>query len=405
MSLEEHMRNPKLGNSFADEDLLGRRQGHLDQELIGGHVQGKVVMVTGAAGSIGSELCRQIAGLGPLAIVGFDKAEAALIQLGNELTRRFPYLALHAEIGNMVRLDDVTRAMGQHRPSIVFHSAAYKHVPMLETDVIAAVENNIFGTWNVAQAAASHGVESFVLISTDKAVSPASVMGATKRVAELAIRALNAKSNTRFVAVRLGNVLGSSGSVVPIFKEQITAGGPVTVTHPDMRRYFMTASEAGQLVLHALVMGDGGEIFVLNMGEPLGVLDMARNLIVLSGLQPGRDIRIEFIGVRPGEKLVEVLHKPDEQPIPTSHPNISNLLYSDESNATEFTALLEDLKEAAGVQDLLGMILLLKQMVPDYIASSQAMKHAMTHQKDRCITDDVHAPRMPSIVPMLVGSK
>jgi FlaA1/EpsC-like NDP-sugar epimerase len=406
MSLEQPMWNAKPSNHIPElalNDLLGRQPEHLDPERIRGCFQGKVVMVTGAAGSIGSELCRQIAGLGPLAIVGFDKAEAALLQLGVELTGEFPELVFHPEIGNITRLDDVNQTIEQHRPSIIFHAAAYKHLPMLETQVLAAVENNIFGTWHVAQAAATYGVESFVLISTDKAVCPASVMGATKRVAELAIRALNGKSDTKFVAVRLGNVLGSSGSVVPIFMSQIATGGPITVTHPEMKRYFMTAFEAGQLVLHAPSLGDGGEIFVLDMGEPLGILDMARNLILLSGLEPDRDIKIEFTSVRPGENLVEVLHKQDEELGPTSHPKINSLLYSDGVDAMKFTTFLDELKEAVNELDALRIILLLKQMVPEYIPSSQALQNAMSFKKNRCIADNAQDSSTQSTGPMLVA--
>jgi FlaA1/EpsC-like NDP-sugar epimerase len=418
MNLEEPMGNAKPSRAVADgslpdglfpdwslEDLLGRKQEHPAQELLREHIQGKVVMVTGAAGSIGSELCRQIAGFNPLALVGFDQAETALFQLESELTQKSPGQVFHSEIGSIGRLGDVTRTIEQYRPSIVFHAAAYKHIPMLEKNVLAAVDNNIFGTWHVAQAAASHGVESFILISTDKAVCPASVMGATKRVAELSIRALNKESDTKFVAVRLGNVLGSSGSVVPIFKRQIAEGGPVTVTHPDMRRYFMTAPEAGQLVLYALAMGKGGEIFVLDMGEPLGILDLARNLILLSGMQPDRNIQIEFTGVRPGEKLVEELHNQDEQPVATSHSGIYNLSYSDDFEPTQLAAFLEELKEAVSEHDALRIILLLKQLVSDYIPSSQVIQHAMSLQKSRGITDDIQAASTRSIEPALAASK
>jgi FlaA1/EpsC-like NDP-sugar epimerase len=408
MNWEQPMCNAKPSDSIADvatEDLLGRTEEHLDPEHVRGRYQGKVVMVTGAAGSIGSELCRQIAGLGPHAIVGFDKAEAALLQLARELAGEFPELVFHSEIGNVTRLDDVNRTIEQHQPSIIFHAAAYKHLPMLEKQVIAAVENNIFGTWHVAQTAARYGVESLVLISTDKAVCPASVMGASKRVAELAIRALNGTSDTKFVAVRLGNVLGSSGSVVPIFKSQIEKGGPITVTHPEMKRYFMTAFEAGQLVLHAPSMVNGGEIFVLDMGEPLGILDLARNLILLSGLQPDQGIKIEFTGVRPGEKLVEALHEQDEQLVPTSHCKINNLLYSSGADATQFTIFLDELKEAVNELDVLRIVLLLKQMVPKYIPSSQVLELAMSFQKNRCIANNAQDSSTQSIELMLAASE
>lgn len=402
------MPNAKPSNAaadVADVDLLERKQEHLDQALLRGRFQGKVVMITGAAGSIGSELCRQIAGFSPLALVGFDQAGTALFQLGSELTQRFPDLVFHAEIGNIARLEDVERTIEQYRPSIVFHAAAYKHVPMLEQQVVAAVENNIFGTWHVAQAAGSHRVESLVLISTDKAVGPASVLGATKRVAELLIQEFDKESETKFVAVRLGNVIGSSGSVVPIFKRQIATGGPVTVTHPEMRRYFMTASEAGQLLLYALAMGSGGEVFVFDMGEPLSILELARNLIRLSGLQPDSDIQIEFTGVRPGEKLAEELHKKEEQLVPTSHPKIYNLLGSESADAPELTPFLKELKQAVSERDVLRIIRILKQVVPDYIPSSQVIQHAMSLEKNRGITDDVQDSSRQSVESMLVASK
>jgi FlaA1/EpsC-like NDP-sugar epimerase len=402
------MVSAKASNHVADkaiEELLGRKQEYFGGEFVGEQIHGKVVMVTGAAGTIGSELCRQIAGFGPRSLIGFDQAETPLFRLGSELSEKLPGLAFHSEIGNVTRFDDVTRAIEHYRPTIVFHAAAYKHVPMLEKHIFAAVENNIFGTWHVAQAAASHGVESFVLISTDKAVCPSSVMGATKRVAELAIRALNKRRGTKFVAVRFGNVLGSSGSVVPIFKRQIATGGPVTVTHPDMRRYFMTASEAGQLVLQALVLGKGGEIFVLDMGEQLSIVALARSLILLSGLQPDRDIEIVFSGVRPGEKLVEELHKRDEQLIPTSHSRVYNLQSSDELDATQLATFMEELIEAVSERDALRTIQLLKELVPDYTPSFQVLLHAKSLQRIHGIGDGFEDSIAQSIEPMLVTSK
>ena len=281
--LGDLIHDAELGKQVRDvavEDLLGRKPVYLDQKAIRDRVQGKVVMVTGAAGSIGSEICRQIASFSPLALVGFDEAETPLFQIDRELRKAYPHVAFHSEIGNITRPDNLRRVMQKFKPIIIYHAAAYKHVPMMEQHVFAAVENNIFGTWQVALAAAKHGVEDFVMISTDKAVRPTSMMGATKRVAELVIRALQQETGTRFVAVRFGNVLGSNGSVVPIFKEQIAAGGPVTVTHPEMTRYFMTIPEASQLVLQAFSMGKGGEVFVLDMGEPVKIVDLARNLIL-----------------------------------------------------------------------------------------------------------------------------
>jgi FlaA1/EpsC-like NDP-sugar epimerase len=386
------MHSVKPANQILDvslEDLLGRKQVYLDQEPIRDRLRGEIVMVTGAAGSIGSELCRQIAGFNPLVLVAFDLAETPLFQLERELVERFPGIVFHSEIGNITCFDDVNRRMQQYKPSIVFHAAASKHVPMLERDPFAAAENNVFGTWHVAEAAASHGAEYFVMISTDKAVRPASVMGVTKRVAELVIHALEKKWSTKFLAVRFGNVLGSSGSVVPIFKSQIAAGGPVTVTHPEMRRYFMTVSEAGQLVLEALVLGSGGETFVLDMGEPVKILDLATQLILSSGLQPDRDIRVEFTGVRPGEKLFEELSLHDEQLAPTSHSRISSLVRSEDVDTERVTALMQELRPAVDARDTLRVILLLKDAVPDYVPGPQLLKDAMSIQTNHDIACDV----------------
>ena len=378
--LGDLIHDTELGKQVRDvavEDLLGRKPVRLDQQAIRERIQGRVVMVTGAAGSIGSEICRQIAPFRPLALVGFDEAETPLFQIDRELRKAHPYLAFHPEIGNITRPDNVRRVMQKFQPSIVYHAAAYKHVPMMEQHVFAAVENNIFGTWQVALAAVKHGVEDFVMISTDKAVRPTSIMGATKRVAELVIRALQQETGTRFVAVRFGNVLGSNGSVVPIFKEQIAAGGPVTVTHPEMTRYFMTIPEASQLVLQAFSMGKGGEVFVLDMGEPVKIVDLARNLILLSGLQPDRDIKIQFSGVRPGEKLFEELNLHDECLIPTSHPKIKSFLSYCDVDTKQFGARLQDLRRIVEMQDVSGLALLLKEIIPDYNPTSQLLREAL----------------------------
>ena len=373
----EHIRE------VAPEDLLGRPLVSIDVEPLRKRIQGKVVMVTGAAGSIGSELCRQIASFGPKALVGFDQAETPLFYLERELSERFPGLAFQPEIGSVTRFDDVNWTMRKYRPSIVYHAAAYKHVSMMERQVFAAVENNVFGSWQVALAAASYQVDYFVMMSTDKAVRPASLMGATKRAAELAIRALQKQGGTRFVAVRFGNVLGSSGSVLPIFMDQIAAGGPVTVTHPDMRRYFMTAQEAAQLVLGAFVRGKGGEVFVLDMGAPVSILELARNLIRLSGFQPDKDIEIEFIGARPGEKLFEELNLRAELLAKTSHPRICSLISSDDVDETRVRAHLDNLRQAIDSRDALRIVLLLEEMVPDYEPSAQLLNAAIAEQANR----------------------
>jgi FlaA1/EpsC-like NDP-sugar epimerase len=379
-SLGELIHDAELGKQVRDvavEDLLGRKPVHLDQQVIRERIQGKVVMVTGAAGSIGSEICRQIAPFRPLALIGFDEAETPLFQIDRELRKAFPHLVFHPEIGNITRPDHLQRVMQKFQPSILYHAAAYKHVPLMEQHVFAAVENNIFGTWQVALAAARHGVEDFVMISTDKAVRPTSIMGATKRVAELVIRALQQETGTRFVAVRFGNVLGSNGSVVPIFKEQIAAGGPVTVTHPEMTRYFMTIPEASQLVLQAFSMGKGGEVFVLDMGEPVKIVDLARNLILLSGLQPDRDIKIQFSGVRPGEKLFEELNLMDECLIPTAHAKIWSFVSHFNVDAQQIGAHLQDLRRIVEMQDVVGLAQLLKEMIPDYNPTSRLLSEAL----------------------------
>lgn len=304
-------------------DLLCREPVRLDDRSVASYVDGRTVLVTGAAGSIGSELCRQILAFGPRRLVLLDHSENGLFYVERELRERaggaVEIVAAVASVTDGRRL----RALFQkYRPEVVFHAAAHKHVPMMETNPGEAVKNNVLGTRTLVNEVTRAGVKAFVMISTDKAVNPTSVMGACKRAAEMYVQALSQRSATRLVTVRFGNVLGSNGSVVPLFKEQIRRGGPVTVTHPDMTRYFMTIPEATQLVLQAGALGRGGEIFVLDMGEPVRVLSMARDLIRLTGLTEGRDIQIEFTGLRPGEKLYEELYDDDEARIPTPHPKI-----------------------------------------------------------------------------------
>jgi len=386
--LGELVRGTELGKQIREvavEDLLGRKPVQLDLERIRERIQGRVVMVTGAAGSIGSELCRQIVRFRPHSLVGFDEAETPLFHLDREMAKRFPDVAFYPEIGTITRRDTLKRVMQHYHPSILYHAAAYKHVPMMEKHVFAAVETNVFGTWNVARTATEHGVEDFVMISTDKAVRPTSMMGATKRMAELLIRGLQMEGGTKFVAVRFGNVLGSNGSVVPIFKEQIAAGGPVTVTHPEMSRYFMTIPEAAQLVLQAFSIGKGGEVFVLEMGEPVKIADLARNLILLSGLQPERDIEIQFIGLRPGEKMYEELNLRDENLIPTSHAKIRSYVSHPNLDATKIKACLNRLQTIAEGQDVGNLVLLMKEMIPDYNPGSELLRTAMSARTDRPI--------------------
>jgi FlaA1/EpsC-like NDP-sugar epimerase len=304
------------------EDLLGRAPVDLDLSALSEALRDKVVMVTGAGGSIGSELCRQVCHFAPASLVLLEQAENALFHIHRELEAAHPDRELVPLVADICDERRVRWALGTHRPDVILHAAAHKHVPMMEWNPDEAVRNNVFGTVTLANAAHEHGVSMFVMISTDKAVNPTSVMGATKRVAEIYAQALARQSRTRFVTVRFGNVLGSAGSVIPIFEQQIARGGPVTVTHPDMKRYFMTIPEACQLVLQASTMGSGGEIFILDMGEPVKIVDLARDMIELCGLVPGEDIEIQFTGLRPGEKLFEELSVGEENADKTRHAKI-----------------------------------------------------------------------------------
>ncbi len=305
-------------------DLLGRAAVNLDTPELQRFLAGKTVLVTGAGGSIGSEICRQIMRFCPASLILVEQAENNLFEIDRELREKWLGATITpcvADICDAIRIATIFKA---HQPQVVLHCAAHKHVPMMEQNPGEAIKNNVFGTKTVADAAAEFGTDAFVMVSTDKAVNPTSVMGAAKRFAELYIQSKNegVENSTRFLAVRFGNVLGSSGSVVPIFKKQIAAGGPVTVTHPDMKRYFMTIPEASQLVLQAGAIGHGGEIFVLDMGEPIRIVDLARELIQRSGLRVEEDIAIEFTGIRPGEKLYEELAGLAEETRPTSHAKI-----------------------------------------------------------------------------------
>jgi FlaA1/EpsC-like NDP-sugar epimerase len=304
------------------EDLLRRAPVNLDLSSIERYVAHRTVLVTGAGGSIGSELSRQLAQFKPAALLLVDRAENNLFFCEGALQQQFPQLNLQSFVADVTDVRRMAALFAQHRPAVVFHAAAHKHVPLMEQNPLEAVKNNVFGTKVVADLAHRHGADHFVLISTDKAVNPSSVMGATKRVAELYIQALGAVQRTRYCAVRFGNVLGSTGSVVPLFRAQIAAGGPVTVTHPDMERYFMTIDEACQLVLQAAALGEKSEIFVLDMGAPMKIVDLARDLIRLSGLREDDDIHIVYSGIRQGEKLQEQLANLEENSHPTKHPKI-----------------------------------------------------------------------------------
>jgi FlaA1/EpsC-like NDP-sugar epimerase len=304
------------------DDLLGREPVTLDTDAIEHFVEGRVVLITGAGGSIGSELCHQVCRFKPKRLVLVEQAENNLFHVHRALLAAYPEVSLApiiADICDTKRLDAV---FGDEKPAVVFHAAAHKHVPMMEWNPGEAIKNNVFGTKKVADLSVTHGVEKFVMVSTDKAVNPTSVMGVSKRVAEIYVQALSQRAKTHFITVRFGNVLGSAGSVIPIFQEQIAKGGPLTVTHPEMTRYFMTIPEACQLILQAGAMGHGGQIFILDMGEPVKIVDLARDLIKLSGLVPGEDIEIKFSGVRPGEKLFEELSVDAENAEKTKHPKI-----------------------------------------------------------------------------------
>jgi FlaA1/EpsC-like NDP-sugar epimerase len=306
------------------EDVLGREAVELDVESVASYLAGQTVLVTGAGGSIGAELCRQIAAVGPERLVLVEHSETALVEIARELVqeRRFSAVArVLADVKNQTKMRQVFE---RYRPSVVFHAAAYKHVPLMEANPIEAVRNNVIATKVMAEVAAEFEARAFVLVSTDKAVNPTNVLGQTKLVCEWIVHssALDDATTTRFLAVRFGNVLASSGSVIPLFRRQIARGGPVTVTHHEMTRYFMTIPEAAQLIVQAGAIGESGDVFVLDMGEPVKILDLAHNMIRLSGKEPGRDIAVEFIGPRPGEKLHEELWADGEDASPTSHPKI-----------------------------------------------------------------------------------
>jgi len=348
------------------EDLLGRDPVELDVDLLQRHITGRTVMVTGAAGSIGSELCRQLARLSPARLLLFEIAESPLFFFEMEMRQKFPTLDLIALIGDVRDRSRVEEVLSAYRPAVIYHAAAYKHVPMMEMHPVEAVKTNVLGTRIVAEAAARHGVERFVLVSTDKAVRPTNVMGATKRVAELVIHNMNGEGkSTVFVAVRFGNVLGSVGSVIPIFRKQLETTGKLTVTHPEASRYFMLILEAAGLILQAGAMGKGGEVFVLDMGEPVKILDLAKNLIRLSGKELGVDAEIVFTGLRPGEKLHEELILEGEDVMRTAHPKVMKLIGS-ESMPPAWARRLEELIAAAQDGNRLPVIEKLDALVIGY---------------------------------------
>ena len=353
------------------EDLLGRSPVQLDRESVRSHLGDARILVTGGGGSIGSELCRQIARFAPAQLVIYEQCEYNLYRIEQSLQKQFPGLSLTFILGDVTDALAVRKALEQHRPDIIFHAAAYKHVPLLQSQVRQAVMNNIIGTRIVAESALAAGVRQFVLISTDKAVRPTNVMGATKRAAEKLIQSLGSSGTTGFITVRFGNVLDSAGSVVPLFREQIRSGGPVTVTHPEVTRYFMTIPEACQLIMQSAAVGKGGEIFVLDMGEPILIRYLAEQMIHLSGKRVGQDVQIEYVGLRPGEKLTEELFLDDERPMPTPH---EKLLLS-RSVSLDGEAILrstDQLLEASQRFDEPALLELLKSLVPEYTTPDEA---------------------------------
>ena len=350
------------------EDLLRREEVKVDTSEIASHLAGKTVLVTGAGGSIGSELCRQIVSFMPHRLLLLGRGENSIYTINNELKDSAPgveVVPLIADVKDFERLDQL---FALYRPQVVFHAAAHKHVPLMESNPAEAIKNNVLGTHNISEISLQYGVESFILISTDKAVKPINVMGTTKRVAELVVQSLNAAGRTKYMAVRFGNVLGSRGSVVERFKGQIAAGGPVTVTHPEVERYFMTVSEAVSLVLEAFSLGKGGEIFLLDMGQPVRISDLAIDLIHLSGLRPGDDIEITYTGLRPGEKLNEDLFGENELCEPTVHPRI-HIVSQEPPRKERIDLLVRQMAELSTEQDLMPACVLaqLKSLVPNNV--------------------------------------
>ncbi len=346
------------------DDLLGRETVTIDTDKVRGYLNGKVVLVTGAGGSIGSEICRQVAGFGPKEIILFDHYENFVYFLTVEFKTKYPHLNVHTVIGSVRDIGLLKRVFSVYKPQVVFHAAAHKHVPLMEENPVAAVKNNIVGSYHMIYAASHYQVERFVLISTDKAVNPINVMGMSKRIAEIILQQKAQKSKTKFMAVRFGNVLGSAGSVVPLFKQQIENGGPITITHMDVKRYFMSITEAVMLVLQAGALGKGGELFILDMGEQIKVIEIAKNLIALSGLTLDKDIKFEFVGLRPGEKLEEELLLNKEKDSVTQHDKIYvSHASSHKETPAELRQDLRHLHRLTQLMDDKSIIALMKEII------------------------------------------
>jgi FlaA1/EpsC-like NDP-sugar epimerase len=365
------------------QDLLGRPTVNLEIDNIKSYLKGKTILITGAGGSIGSELCRQVMYFEPENLILLDNAETALYEIDYEMRTKFPdktkIFPVVADVKNLSRLSTV---FNEHQPQVVFHSAAYKHVPLMEINPCEAVLNNINGTKNVADVSRLTGVERFVLISTDKAVNPVNIMGASKRIAELYLQHISINSRTKFITVRFGNVLGSNGSVIPRFREQIKKGGPVTVTHPDVIRYFMTIPEASQLVLQAGSMGEHGEIFILDMGEPVRITNLAEEMIRLSGYTPYKDIQIEFTGLRPGEKLFEELMLGQEGIKKTHHPKIRIAAPLESYNLLLFQNKLNTMFSMAKANKDQEIYRLFQDLVPEYVIHTDYMQTTTDTKKE-----------------------
>jgi FlaA1/EpsC-like NDP-sugar epimerase len=347
------------------EDLLGRNPVRLEWDAISDAICGKRVLITGAGGSIGSELCRQVIALNPAQLILVENSEFNLYQIEQELTIQFPGISLFSALVSVVDEVAIRHVFNKTKPQVVFHAAAYKHVPMLENQIRVAVNNNVIGTQIVAEASVLARVDKFILISSDKAVNPSNVMGTTKRVAEIYCQNLNSRVTTQFITVRFGNVLGSAGSVVPLFQKQLKAGGPLTVTHPDIQRYFMTIPEASQLILQAMVNGKGGEIFVLDMGEPIKISYLAEQIIRLAGKEPGKDIAIEYVGLRPGEKLFEELFHSSENLSKTIHEKLLKAQFR-ELNWQELTQTMRMFSAACKENQEDELLVLLRSLVPEF---------------------------------------
>jgi FlaA1/EpsC-like NDP-sugar epimerase len=390
----------KTIRDVAYEDLMGRKPVRMDMKKIEEYIRDQAILVTGAGGSIGSELSRQIARFGPSHLILLDCAENNLFQVEMEFSRDYPRVKYIPILGNILNSTLLNNIFQAHHPRVVFHAAAYKHVPMMELNPWEAVHNNIQGTQRLLEASRHYGAERFVFVSTDKAVRPTNVMGASKRVGELLTQAYSKDNHGRFMSVRFGNVIGSSGSVIPLFQDQIKKGGPVTVTHPEVTRFFMTIPEAAQLILQAGAMGEGGEICILDMGTPIKIVDLAKDLIRLSGFEPGRDIEIQFTGLRPGEKLYEELITEGEGIVTTPHEKIL-VLRGNSIQRDAFRSEISDLCNLATKQDARKIKEMLKEIVPEYQISPENF-HLLS---GKALTAETGPPRIPPRPPRGKGDK